>query len=438
MINILLDDKSKKLDDILEYACEEEYLVVEVINDIKSYKLNNMVENKVCSTCSERLYSFVPEDFKVGKEYVDRSTFESLATELFDFKKYVELELQRLGVRREDRDELTDVKEENKDLKLDLLSKEKLINLLLEKICDKPNLGEEKCKQIDFDINTEFQSKKKFQHIDNRWITTRKKNANYSKDSKESKSYIPLQNSFNGLHEVDSGCNDAIDENDSESNFFQIKGNKGTSNSNSTNYRPANVINNFPENDKLHITKKPVKHVPASNNYAGSTREGKKICVIGDSIIQRIKIKDINKQFKKLYPGGTVEEIEWNAQKVLEKKDIDSVILNMGSNNVSSKHTLVTAEIGIVNKILKTVDLCYRNGVNNVFVLGITCCPEFQEKIDKINEYLKNGTGGMRYTFIDNSNIIASKHLWDQVHLNNDGLRVLKINFLGVLNTCLH
>ena len=155
------DDKSKKLDDILEYACEEEYLVVEVINDIKSYKLNNMVENKVCSTCSERLYSFVPEDFKVGKEYVDRSTFESLATELFDFKKHVALELQRLGVRREDRDELTDVKEENKDLKLDLLSKEKLINLLLEKICDKPNLREEKCKQIDFDINTEFQSKTK-------------------------------------------------------------------------------------------------------------------------------------------------------------------------------------------------------------------------------------------------------------------------------------
>ena len=73
----------------------------------------------------------------------------------------------------------------------------------------------------------------------------------------------------------------------------------------------------------------------------------------------------------------------------------------MGSNNVSSKHTLVTPEIDIVNKILKTVDLCYRDGANNVFVSGITCCPEFQEKVDKINEYLKNGTRGMRYTFID-------------------------------------
>ena len=57
----------------------------------------------------------------------------------------------------------------------------------------------------------------------------------------------------------------------------------------------------------------------------------------------------------------------------------------MGSNNVSSKHTLVTAEIVIVDKILKTVNLCYRNGVNNVFVSGITCCPEFQEKTKSTN-----------------------------------------------------
>ena len=53
--------------------------------------------------------------------------------------------------------------------------------------------------------------------------------------------------------------------------------------------------------------------------------------------------------FKKVYPGGMAEEIAWNTQKVLENKDIDSVILNMGSNNISSKHTLVKTEIEIVN-----------------------------------------------------------------------------------------
>ena len=76
-----------------------------------------------------------------------------------------------------------------------------------------------------------------------------------------------------------------------------------------------------------------------------------------------------------------------DAQKVLENNDIDSVIFNIGSNNISCKHTLVQTEIEIVNNILKTVDLCHRNGVNNVYVSGITCRPEFQDKIGKVNEY---------------------------------------------------
>ena len=33
---------------------------------------------------------------------------------------------------------------------------------------------------------------------------------------------------------------------------------------------------------------------------------------------------------------------------------------------------------------------------------------EFQDKIDKVNEYLKNGTRGMSFMFIDNGNIKAS------------------------------
>ena len=78
-----------------------------------------------------------------------------------------------------------------------------------------------------------------------------------------------------------------------------------------------------------------------------------------------------------------------------------------GHNNIISKHSSMNKEIDIVNTILKTVDLCYRNGVTNVYVSGITCREEYQEKIDKINELLKNGTRGMNYTFIDNGNINA-------------------------------
>ena len=45
------------------------------------------------SSCRDSLCPFIPEDFKVGKEYVDRST---LARELADFKVHVTSELGRL------------------------------------------------------------------------------------------------------------------------------------------------------------------------------------------------------------------------------------------------------------------------------------------------------------------------------------------------------
>ena len=130
---------------------------------------------------------------------------------------------------------------------------------------------------------------------------------------------------------------------------YNTKRNKGA---NDVRRRPSNVINKFPDNDKPYITTKRINHTPGLKSYAGSINDGKKVCIIGDSIIQRIRLKDISNQikngtaYKKVYVGGSaVEEIEWNAHKVLERKNIDTVILSMGSNNVSSKHSSVTSEI---------------------------------------------------------------------------------------------
>ena len=124
---------------------------------------------------------------------------------------------------------------------------------------------------------------------------------------------IPLCNGFNYLEDVKNDINDCVNESDSDCFMFKTPHKKKI---NYNNHRPSNVINKYSENE-LHIPKKQVKHVPGANNYSGATKDGEKICIIGDSIIQRIKIKDINKQlgngmvFKKVYPGGTAEEIAW-------------------------------------------------------------------------------------------------------------------------------
>ena len=182
------------------------------------------------------------------------------------------------------------------------------------------------------------------------------------------------------------------------------------------------------------------KRLPGANSYAGTIREGKKVCIVGDSMIQRIKTFEMNRNlknssvYKKCYIGGLVEDIEWYMRKVLMEKDVDSVIIHMGTNNLSDRGTNIKSEMDIVNWILKAVNLCEKHEVNNIYVSGITCRPGFQRQIDTINQYLKSATKGMNFTFIDNGNI-SSDLLWDHVHLNDDGMTILKNNMLGALNT---
>lgn len=247
---------------------------------------------------------------------------------------------------------------------------------------------------------------------------------------------IPLSNKYSSLYNIEKDYNDVESNGDTQ---LHDSYSPAPIKENPRNNRKP-LVNKLALNDNLHIPSKS-KRVPGASNYANIAKDGRKICIIGDSIIQRIKIKDINDNlnnataFKKVFPGGTAEEIEFYANKILEKQDIDRVVLNIGSNNVQSKHTSINTEIDIVNTILKTVAVCHRNGVNEVFVSGITCRRGNQEKIDKINGYLRNGTRGMNYIFIDNANIKADKHLWDDLHLNTDGLKVLENNFLGALNS---
>ena len=107
------------------------------------------------------------------------------------------------------------------------------------------------------------------------------------------------------------------------------------------------------------------------------------MCIISDSITPRINLKEFNyyvknaNVYKKVFPG--VEVIE-HTVKILESKNIDAVILNVGINNIKSKHSTVNPETDITSKIIKIVTMRREAGVNDVFVCGITCIPLNEKK----------------------------------------------------------
>ena len=116
-----------------------------------------------------------------------------------------------------------------------------------------------------------------------------------------------------------------------------------------------------------------------------------------------------------------VEDIEHDMIKILENKNIEAVILNVGINNIASKHSGRNFDTDIFTKMLNIIAMCRSAGINDVFFSGITCLPTNQNKIDNINELLKSNAERYEYTFIDNGNILAKRHLWkDKLHLNTD------------------
>ena len=61
--------------------------------------------------------------------------------------------------------------------------------------------------------------------------------------------------------------------------------------------------------------------------------------------------------------------------KILENKNIDAVILNVGINNIASKHTELNSDTDIVTKTLNIIATCRSADINDVFLSGITGLP---------------------------------------------------------------
>ena len=77
--------------------------------------------------------------------------------------------------------------------------------------------------------------------------------------------------------------------------------------------------------------------------------------------------------------------------------------------------------------------MCRNGGVNNIIVSSITPRPAFKAKLEEVNRLLRLNASTHNYIFCDNSNINRN-HIWnDNVHLNNEGITLLAINYLDIL-----
>lgn len=354
---------------------------------------------------------------------------------------------------RKSNDELiTILKEQNDFLKKELLQKNVIIDNLLN-LCSHnnnkiPDIATSNT--IDNNIYDNFSLVEKSDYeARSDYMQWQSVNSNYTKKhtpiNKRADNIVVSPNRFSSLNiENDDVTTNVFDNTDDveQPRKHEIR------NNNKADKRPLIVHNQHPERDFSsnysrqnsgnNLSHSVKRTSPGNSSYADLTKSGKKLFIFSSSLTKPINMNNFNDRlksgtaFKRAFGGATASQLKYYIQAALNEDHPDRVIINVGTNNLTKKDQ---TPLQIAEEIIEVAQTCREGGVNEIYVSGITCRPQFQAKINEINKLLEYYAGYKNYVYIDNR-CIGREHLRrDNLHLNKEGIRILTDNFLKHLNS---
>ena len=172
----------------------------------------------------------------------------------------------------------------------------------------------------------------------------------------------------------------------------------------------------------------PVVTVPGNRSYYSTTKFGKKMCVVGDSHIRRIKRNLFNnllyggKAHLNCFSGTNIKRLEHFITLNLVEDRPDVVIIHVGSNDITHNTVDQIDVKDIANRILNIGKKCLSYGVKEVIISSIFIKNQFKltRIIREVNDLLRDEGRRNNFQFISNDNI-TREVLWrDDLHLNDD------------------
>ena len=148
---------------------------------------------------------------------------------------------------------------------------------------------------------------------------------------------------------------------------------------NSRKSHPIKLISHFERKKRpdICVTENYIKNftpvtIPGSSNYASISKNGRKILVVGDSQVTRIRI-DFKKELRngkayfRSFSSATSKQLDHYIIPSLIDDHPDAVIIHVGTNDISYNANYED----IARNIIKIGSSCKSHGVNNVFVSSI-------------------------------------------------------------------
>ena len=168
----------------------------------------------------------------------------------------------------------------------------------------------------------------------------------------------------------------------------------------------------------------------------------KKICVIGDSHLNRMKRRNI---FQKLVTGGryfnfsrgaTTKRLKYYILPTFHEDQPDVVLLHIGSNDIDNQRKYKINTEKLTGDLIGVSRSCIDFGLKKVVISSILLKKNIAltRLIRQVNDGLREQCVLNGFGFISNNNI-SRTHLWkDRMHLEDLGTNILAGYFVNFLN----
>ena len=180
---------------------------------------------------------------------------------------------------------------------------------------------------------------------------------------------------------------------------------------------------------------------PGNSEYASIAKHGRKLLIVGDSHVRRIRRNDFNKELKngkaifRSFSGANTKQLNHYMVPPLVDDKPDTVIIHIVTNDVleNANHE------DIVRNIIKIGLECKKYGVNDIVISSVLVkrSPKLNTIIRRANEMLCDLCRANGFGFICND-MITTQYLWnDDIHLQDLGTNILSSNFINFVNNFL-
>ena len=181
---------------------------------------------------------------------------------------------------------------------------------------------------------------------------------------------------------------------------------------------------------------------PGKSSYAGATKNGRKVLVLSDSMMQRIRKREFNENLKnatskiKCFPGATPNYMHHYVVPDLIEEAPDTLVIHSGTNSIYDNSK---ADADIANDVLNIARTARSFGVRHIMVSSIVqrlAGINIDRRRRSINNILYSKCSNENVSYIDNDNIFQEDiSATDRVHLVETGSIKLANNILNAVNS---